>query len=133
MHPAIAEFVAGEVESAERERVRREALEEEIRRLEEEKAVVARMAGEIYRDRVVGGSWEGEGEEVVVGGSAAVEEIKEERVSRKSSRSRREKEERRAEILAQIRAIEEAGELDTFGGGSEERGGSRKSGVVLRY
>ena len=126
-----AATVATKEEEREEER---DVLAEQIRLLEEEKMFVARMAGEIYSQRVMPVEEEVQ-EEVkeevkdMVGEEEELEEMK-------RSRSKREKEERRAQILAQIRAIEEGGELDTFGGKGrdvEEQGSVRKSGVVLRY
>lgn len=143
VHPAMAEWAAGEVRKEEEEHVESDMLAEQIRQLEEEKMFVARMAGEMYRQRVLPEEdlpeqkkkpEEEEGERETTVEVAAGEE--DATVRRQRSRSRREKEERRAQIMAQIRAIEEAAELDTFGGSSGkggEEGGSRKSGVVLRY
>ena len=141
VHPAFfgSVAVASPVRAAERMEGKEEeeeearesdALAEQIRLLEEEKMFVARVAGEIYSQRVMPVEEEEEEKEV----ARQNEEEKVEELKR--SKSKREKEERRAQILAQIRAIEEGGELDTFGGkgrDQEEQGSVRKSGVVLRY
>ncbi|KAB5566649.1 hypothetical protein GE09DRAFT_958614 [Coniochaeta sp. 2T2.1] len=120
-------------------------LAEQIRQLEEEKMFVARMAGQMYQQRVL----PEEEEEVVIetsdevevvlvqerDRSAALAEEKAEQIGREKElreaeeraqqarreeeekmARRREKEERKAQILAQIKAIEEGAELDGFAG-----------------
>ncbi|KAH8904441.1 hypothetical protein BR93DRAFT_970966 [Coniochaeta sp. PMI_546] len=143
VHPAMVEYASRQVEEEEERKLESDVLAEQIRQLEEEKMFVARMAGEMYRQRVLPGDSEGDswtGPEKDARGEEKMEEtraaVKEDAVVRRQrSRSSKEKEERRAQIMAQIKAIEEAGELDTFGPGGKgvEEGGNRKSGVVLRY
>jgi hypothetical protein len=132
VHPAMLDFAAGQMEKEEEERQRQEMLAEQIRQLEEEKMFVARMAGEIYRDSVI--PREPEEQTVAPTQEQQGEQVAEE-VEVETATSKEEAEERAAEIMAQIKAIEEAGKLNTFGGrgSDEEHGGSRKSGVVLRY
>jgi hypothetical protein len=142
VHPAMAAYAAEQLRREEEERASGEMFAARIRALEEEKMFVMRAAEELYRQTVE----EGRGSivpEADVGRSDEAGELGE-RVAEveqdeeaKRARSRREKEARRAEIMAQIKAIEEAAELDTFGGkegeADERTASTGASGVVLRY
>jgi hypothetical protein len=129
VHPAMIEVVGREIERQEEESRVRDRLAEQIRLLEEEKMFVARMAGEIYSQRVL--PVDVEEEEMV----PVKEESRIEMVTGSGSSGEKEKEEGEAEILAQIKAIEERGELDTFDGKvpDEKQESTQKPGVVFRY